>query len=102
MKPVKYELGCYGDGAQGHDYTRRACHDIMRWVLTKVDSVSWSRAAFEAAPIMESLMAEAPDDHADEDSACEWLNSWAPMPNASWEWFDGDFGLWPTEEDIDD
>lgn len=94
------QLGCYGDGTFGHDHTRTACAALINELLAHyVPGDLWSKAAVEAVPTVKALAGEMSDDASEEYDACDWLNTYAPHDSATWDWRDGDFGLWPSEED---
>lgn len=83
----KWEAGCYGDGAFGHQHTRERCADIIM-----------SGPMFEAVRfLVEQLRGEMSDDAWEEDFACEHLNTFCLVDGHFWGWQDGDFGLWSED-----
>jgi hypothetical protein len=87
---TKYEIGCYGDGALGHQHTRERCAAIVR-----ENSLDCS----DERAIEKALMGEMSDDGWEEDAALIILEANVPVNGASWGWQDGDFGLWQNEEE---
>ena len=83
---MKYEIGCYGDGTNGHQHTRHACANILHTF------------ASASGRLIDDLRKEMTDDADEEIAACSWLNNHSPHNGASWGWQDGDFGLWTNEE----
>jgi hypothetical protein len=101
---VRDSLGCWGDGAFGHQHTRQACAATLRhYALENFESRGEATPGFDQdfgpMQLAEKLDGEMPDDAWDEDLAIEWLNEHAPFTGAYWGWCDGDFGLWPEEGD---
>lgn len=84
-------VGCYGDGAFGHQHTRNVCAAILKFYAEAQDAPArvWQIAV--------ALRDEMSDDAQEEYDACDWLNDHAAVEGAFWGWQDGDFGLW-TEE----
>lgn len=102
------ELGCYGDGAFGHQHTREACAAVLQTYAQdnftsrgrKVPPIytnSRTGAVYTVKDCLRELRGEMSDDAEEEHLACEWLNEHAPFTGAEWGWVDGDFGLWPEE-----
>jgi hypothetical protein len=95
------EVGCYGDGALGHQHTRERCADTLAHYL---DANFRSRGlptpeGLGADDLVMALRDEMTDDAAEEHAACEWLNDHAPFEDHSWAWRDGDFGLWSDADE---
>jgi len=86
---LKPGIGCYGDGAFGHQHTRERCAEMLE---------SLSIDCSEQRDLEASLRSEMPDDAEDEYLACVILEANYPCDNAWWGWQDGDFGLWPNDE----
>lgn len=89
------DLGCYGDGANGHQHTRERCAGLIEDYANALQLAP--RAASETAALVASLRGEMPDDASDELDAEEWLNDRVAHADAWWGWQDGDFGLWPCD-----
>lgn len=85
--------GCYGDGRLGHQHTRQLCASMLVYVWSKVD-------IDQPTDIINELCREMSDDASEEQDACDWLNEHDPLENHYWGWYQGDFGLWPAEEDL--
>jgi hypothetical protein len=95
------ELGCYGDGSLGHQYTRERCATVLAYY---VNENFRSRGlptpeGTSADDIVMALNDDMSDDAWEEYAACDWLNEHAPFTGASWGWQDGDFGLWTDGEE---
>lgn len=81
------ETGCYGDGALGHQHCRENLADMLEGII-------------DAHPdVVSSLRNDMPDDAWDEDEALNLLNAALPSDDTWWGFQDGDFGLWPIEDD---
>ncbi len=98
------ELGCYGDGALGHQHTRDRCADVLEHYAQENFSSRGKTpplSEFNDRPheLVRYLRAEMSDDAGEEDSACGWLNEHVPFTAAYWGWDNGDFGLWQEEPD---
>ena len=87
-------LGCWGDGANGHQHTRRMCAETLQYFANETDDIK----AGWFVPC-EALKCAMSDDAQEEYDACDWLEIHAPYEGAYWGWQDGDFGLWLPEED---
>jgi hypothetical protein len=88
-------IGCYGDGANGHQYTRiRAAMliEAYAWAMRHPGNAQCGR------DIATELRGDMSDDASEECDACDWLNENMPHDGATWDWHDGDFGLWPAGE----
>lgn len=97
-----WELGCYGDGTFGHQHTRERCGELLHTRAIELEPSrlhDYREVIFSAGCIKEALHADMSDDGSEEHEACDWLNSYAAVDGASWGWQDGDFGLWPVEDD---
>jgi hypothetical protein len=88
----RWEPGCYGDGAFGHQHTRERCADILRSEVSRAGTLNLNRR------LLSALTGEMSDDAWEERDAVEILNALAWVDGHSWGWRDGDFGLWPCEE----
>jgi hypothetical protein len=105
------ESGCYGDGTLGHQHTREACADTLQYYrvanfisrglpVPDCAGVSfYSDQPYHLAECYDDLLGEMSDNAQEEYAACAWLNEHAPFTGAYWGWQDGDFGLWPDEEE---
>ena len=92
-----YEPGCYIDSHQGHyaipgvvRFAERAGRPVdseMASLLARYDEHS-----HEAEFDMEAIIEES-------DRAIEWLNDNHAVDGHGWGWNDGDFGLYPDEEE---
>lgn len=89
------EIGCYGDGANGHEHTRKRCAAALTAFAERAPREDANAALALAA----ELRGDMSDDASEEYDACDWLNEYVAHPSASWGWQDGDFGLWPSEEE---
>lgn len=103
-KPHHDEIGCYGDGALGHQHTRdQAATVLMHYVnenFTSRGQATPKPALYETADALAcDLNKPMSDDAAEEYTACEWLNDHAPFEGAYWGWQDGDFGLWYSDDE---
>jgi len=87
------DCGCFGDGALGHEHTRRRCADALAAFCAMAGHQDEVRALSAA------LRDDMSDDAHEEDEACELLEQCVPVEGASWGWRDGDFGLWPIESE---
>lgn len=85
-----WKIGCYGDGALGHQHTREVCAKLIEQV---------SLDCSDRHMIENALRGEMSDDAWEEDAALVILEANAGVEGASWGWRDGDFGLWPNEEE---
>jgi hypothetical protein len=96
-KTTEPGIGCYGHSSLGHQRTREACAKVLE------DAVYSKRVtrfeAFVAGNFYQSLKGPMPDDAWDEHNACDWLEDYYSHPDATWGWRDGDFGLWPDENE---
>ncbi len=84
-------IGCWADGTHGHQYTRERCADALQELVVET--------AEGYSEILAALLGEMSDDAEEEYAACDLLEAYAPVAGASWGWRDGDFGLWPIEEE---
>ena len=96
---TKYEIRCYGDGALGHQHTRESCARILRDAAYSCGWYDRRNLTSSIGEMNKALLGEMSDDASEEDEACDWLNTHATVDGASWGWRDGDFGLWPNEEE---
>jgi len=72
MHPADYNprLGCYGDGAFGHQHTRERCADMLESI--KLANGQWpSVADIVIAELVVALRGPMSDDASEEDAACE-------------------------------
>jgi hypothetical protein len=95
----RVEIGCHGDGSLGHRHTRtRAAMllEALAWDEDQRGNTERGRLMRETA---RDLRAATTDDGSEETQACLWLDDAAYHPGAAWGWRDGDFGLWPMEDD---
>lgn len=74
---TNYPLGCYADGAFGHDHVRRVLKDLVEETGGSEDLVN-------------SLQGAMPDDAWDEYEALDWLNEHAASEGCAWEFNCGD------------
>lgn len=99
---MRYELGCYGDGAFGHQHTRERCAELLLQVagafVARGEAVP-QRHWGELYSLVDDLRRAMSDDASEEFAACDWLTEHAPVEGAWWGWQEGDFGLWPVDED---
>lgn len=91
-----FDAGCYGDGTFGHQHTRERCADMINSVARYLGHPGERTTGQE---LVAELLGEMSDDASEEYDACEWLNEHAPREGHSWDWQEGDFGLWPTDEE---
>ncbi len=86
----------YGSGYHGHAHTRGRCADVLSYTLRRARV---SRADEpDCWALVDALRGEMSDDAREELDACEALEVWT-APDVYWDWCDGDFGLWSSEED---
>lgn len=98
-------IGCWADGAAGHQYTREACANTLEYFAREnfssrgqdVPGVHYGTVSVEQ--LCSDLRNEMSDDASEEDMATDWLCEHAPFDGAWWGWQDGDFGLWPEESE---
>jgi len=83
---MKWDLGCYGDGTFGHQHTRERCAEIVT-------------SGAGPLKICRALQGPMSDDAQEEYDACDWLNETCAVYGAVWSWQDGDFGLWPIDDE---
>jgi hypothetical protein len=107
----RWEPGCYGDGAFGHQHTRESCAGVLldaldaaRASLRIADheptALHWRYQTFRACDgLIAELRGEMSDDASEEYDAEDLLNEIAPVDGHFWGWQDGDFGLWPEESE---
>lgn len=99
------EIGCYGDGAFGHQHTRNRCSETIEYYVnenfrSRGLPVPACASACSPDDVIMALRNEMSDDAWEEFAAIEWLNEHAPFTDHVWCWQDGDFGLWLSEEEI--
>lgn len=90
---MEYEIGCYGDGALGHQHTRERCAEIVE----SYESPNPYTHARQLA-ICSALRRPMSDDAWEEQEACLLLEQNVSVEGAWWGWQDGDFGLWPIKQ----
>jgi len=96
---MKFDIGCYGDGTHGHAYTRLVCAAEICQVLGYGPKVKPDEEWYRGEEIAELLHKEMSDDAEEERDACDWLQAHTNIPRDSyWDWQDGDFGLWLSED----
>lgn len=104
-EPAGPDAGTYGGGHLGHQNTRSSCARTIEFYLSAIirheDRLHRLTPAMAATgeSLVLKLQGEMSDDASEEYDACAWLNEHVPHPEASWGWRDGDFGLWPNEEE---
>lgn len=101
MKMTNPEIGCYGEGALGHQHTRERCADTLAHYLDenfRSRGLPTPEAPISADDTIMALRDEMSDDAWEENHACDWLNEHAPFEKAFWGWHEGDFGLWPDAD----
>ena len=81
------QTGCYGDGAFGHQHCRERLAEMLESTVDYCPDV------------VASLRSDMPDDAWDEYDALKLLNDAHPNYDTCWGFQDGDFGLWPIEEE---
>lgn len=91
------DVGCHADGSFGHEHARRRIANRLDIVLMNGDMISEDRDK-EIRELISSLKGEMPDDAWDEDAALEILNEYTE-PGQTWQFLDGDFGLYQDEGD---
>lgn len=96
-------VGCYGDGALGHQHTRRCCADVLEHYAEqnfRIRNVPCpTRGPTSVDDLCMALRGEISSNAWEEYDACDWLDEHAPFDGHYWGWHDGDFGLWPNEEE---
>lgn len=92
------EMGCWGDGALGHQHTRERCGTTIAHFRESNFTSRGLTPPEGTAALIEALDGPMSDDAREEYEACDWLNEHAPFTGATWGWQDGDFGLWPDDE----
>jgi hypothetical protein len=91
-------VGCYGDGTHGHDYTRVKCAmtlEAYAWDQEQIGNTERARYMRETARALRGPMSDAA---CEESEACLFLDDVAAHPSAYWGWNEGDFGLWPIDD----
>ena len=81
------QTGCYGDGALGHQH----CRESLASEYAMLDTPDQE--------VIASLHEPMPDDAWDEHEALAGLNDSLDNVTLYWGFQDGDFGLWPIEEE---
>jgi hypothetical protein len=92
-----FEPGCYIDSHHGH-YAIPGVITLAR------------KLGYEVSPETDAILARYDTDShepdypgerviEESDAAIEWLNDNQAREGFAWAWNDGDFGLYPTEED---
>lgn len=89
--------GCYIDSHNGH-YAIPMVVQLAEGLGFPVDPlVSWTVGSYDRDNHMDGYPHEALIELSDE--AIEWLNQNEGLSGHWWEWNDGDFGLYPVEDD---
>ena len=90
MKKYDYEVGCYADGAGGHQH----CRNRLAQLVNEVCSDTAELSSKVRIALVGSLEGEMPDDACDEDEALELLNQYSNKhPDTFWQFHDGDLML---------
>jgi S-formylglutathione hydrolase FrmB len=78
--------GVWGDGTFGHQHTRVVCAEVLRMFGGPKD-------------VEAELFGDMSDDAQEENDACDWLTDHVAPAGYWFGWDDGDFGLWPDNDE---
>ena len=92
-------VGCWGDGACGHQHTRNCCAAAIYYFVGENFTGRGQPAPEGTQAIIDELKGDMSDDASEESDAEAWLNDHAPFDGCFWGWQDGNFGLWITEDE---
>lgn len=93
----KRDIGCYADGALGHDHARKVLADLLeanRW-----RDINHPGNLAHLDELIETLRGEMSDDDSETTDALEYLNTYCCMPGISFEFVDGELFLLGAQHD---